>query len=361
MFVVDAHLDIAYNALNKKRDPRRKLSEIRAAEAPAYRRGIPTVSFSALRRGGVGLAFATIFNTPEEDPFPDDTAEDMIYRTPDEAHALGVLQIDTYRRYVDEDASLRLVTDAAGLEEVVAGHTAGQAGGHGEPPLLGLVLLMEGADHIRVPEEVADWYERGVRVIGPAWDDTRYCAGAWRDNKQGLTPLGRELLGHMGDLGMILDLTHMSEVAAFQSLDAYAGPVVATHANARALVPTERQLGDRQIRLLGERDGVIGVVLYNAFLKAGWRKGDPKEQVTLDQVVAHVDHICQLIGDARHVGIGSDFDGGFGAADIPTPLDSAADLPLIAGVLRDKGYSEEDVAGIMGMNWVELLRRSWTA
>jgi len=162
----------------------------------------------------------------------------------------------------------------------------------------------------------------------------------------------------MGDLGMILDLTHMSEVATFQALDAYAGPVVATHANARALVPTERQLSDRQIRLIGERDGVIGCVLFNAFLRAGYHKGSGKEQVTLDHVVAHIDHVCQVIGDARHAGIGTDLDGGFGANDIPTPLDSIADLPLIAGALRERGYSEADVAGIMGGNWVELLRRA---
>jgi len=162
----------------------------------------------------------------------------------------------------------------------------------------------------------------------------------------------------MADLGLILDLTHMSEMAALQALDAYAGPVVATHANARALVPTERQLSDQQIRLIGERDGVIGCVLFNAFLRANYRKGDRKALVTLDHIVAHIDHVCQLIGDARHAGIGSDLDGGFGAADIPTPLDSIADLPLIAGALRERGYSEADVAGIMGGNWVALLRRT---
>jgi len=355
MFIVDAHLDIAYNALNKGRDPRRKLGEIRAAEAPEFKRGIPTVSFSAMRRAGVGLAFGTIFNTPLNDPFPDGSDEDEKYATAEQAHVLGLKQLDYYRRLVDEDETLRLVTDAATLEEVVASHAA--AGGDARP-LLGLLLLMEGADHIRTPDETELWYDAGVRVIGPAWDDTRYCAGAWRDSKQGLTPEGHALLGAMGDLGMILDLTHMSEVATFQALDAYAGPVVATHANARALVPTERQLSDRQIRLIGERDGVIGCVLFNAFLRAGYHKGSGKEQVTLDHVVAHIDHVCQIIGDARHAGIGTDLDGGFGANDIPTPLDSIADLPLIAGALRERGYSEADVAGIMGGNWVELLRRA---
>jgi membrane dipeptidase len=353
MFIVDAHLDLAYNALQKGRDPRRKLTELRAAEAPEYKRGIPTVSFSAMRRGGVGLVFATLFNSPQDNPFPDGSDEDETYATPEQAHRLGMQQVDFYRRLVDEDESLRLVTDVATLDEVVASHD-----GAAERPLLGLLLLMEGADHIRAPEETEQWRDLGVRVIGPAWDDTRYCDGAWRGSKRGLSLDGRRLLDVMADLGLILDLTHMSELAALQALDAYPGPVVATHANARALVPTERQLSDKQIRLIGERDGVIGCVLFNAFLRAGYRKGDSKALVTLDTIVAHIDHVCQLIGDARHAGIGSDLDGGFGAADIPTPLGSIADLPLIAGALRDKGYSEADVAGIMGGNWVDLLRRT---
>ena len=353
MFIVDAHLDLAYNALQKGRDPRRKLTELRAAEAPEYKRGIPTVSFSAMRRGGVGLVFATLFNSPQDNPFPDGSDEDETYATPEQAHRLGMQQVDFYRRLVDEDESLRLVTDVATLDEVVASHN-----GAAERPLLGLLLLMEGADHIRAPEETEQWRDLGVRVIGPAWDDTRYCDGAWRGSKRGLSLDGRRLLDVMADLGLILDLTHMSELAALQALDAYPGPVVATHANARALVPTERQLSDKQIRLIGERDGVIGCVLFNAFLRAGYRKGDSKALVTLDTIVAHIDHVCQLIGDARHAGIGSDLDGGFGAADIPTPLDSIADLPLIGGALRERGYSEADVAGIMGGNWVALLRRT---
>ena len=353
MFIVDAHLDLAYNALNKKRDPRRKLTEIRAAEAPEYKRGIPTVSFSAMRRGGVGLAFATLFNTPQNDPFPDGSQEDEKYATAEDAHRLGMKQLDYYHRLVDEDETLRLVTDATTLEEVVASHADETS-----RPLLGLLLLMEGADCIRVPEETELWHARGVRVIGPAWDDTRYCAGAWRDSKQGLSKEGYALLEVMAGLGMILDLTHMSEVATFQALDAYAGTVVATHANARAIVPTERQLSDRQIKLIGERNGVIGAVLANFFIQPGYVRGR-KESVTVADLVAHIDHVCQVIGDAKHAGIGSDLDGGFGQRDIPDPMDSIADLPLIADALRAKGYSEEDVAGIMGGNWLALLRRAW--
>lgn len=374
MLIVDAHLDLAYNALNYGRDLRRSVAEIRAAEGQT-RRGLATVGFPDMRKGGVGLAFATIFNTPSTTPF-EILNKEAVYQTAEDAHHLGMAQLDYYHRLVDEERSLRLVTDQASLEEVLASHRAGPVAadidpadinpadfnpneeGEEEPLLIGLVPLMEGADPIREPEEAELWYERGVRLVGLAWDDTAYCAGAWRDGRRGLTTAGNELLDVMADLGMVLDLTHMSEVATLEALDRYEGVVVATHSNVRAIVPGERQLSDNQIRRLGERDGVIGVVLFNVFLRAEYQKGKDKHLVTIEQVVAHVDHICQIIGDAAHVGLGSDFDGGFGAADIPTPLDSIADLPLIAEGLTAAGYAAEDVTNIMGGNWIRTLQQA---
>lgn len=350
MIIVDAHLDLAYNAIVKGRDPRLSVTEIRANAQPPVK-DIATIGLPEMRRAGVGIIFGTIFVSPSSTPFEREP-HPFSYDTPEQAHQLGMEQVDYYRRLIDEEEDLRLVTNTAELDEVVKSHENGAA------PLLGIVLLMEGADCIRDPQETEQWYERGVRLIGPAWDDTRYCAGAWRDSRQGLSKEGYALLEVMADLGMILDLTHMSEIASFQSLDAYQGAIVATHANARAIVPTERQLSDRQIRLIGERDGIIGAVLANLFLLPDYVRGR-KESVPIAQLVAHIDHVCQIIGDARHAGIGSDLDGGFGMRDIPDPMDSIADLPLIGAALGEKGYSEADIAGIMGGNWIELMRRVW--
>jgi membrane dipeptidase len=247
---------------------------------------------------------------------------------------------------------IRLVGDLSALEEVVASHREG-----GER-LVGIVPLMEGADPIREPAEAEMWYERGLRIIGPAWDDTRYAAGGWGAGGK-LTKEGRQLLETMAGFGFILDMTHMSEEASLESLDHYEGPVIATHSNARVLVPTNRQLSDTQIRLIAEREGVIGIVLANGFLKGDHPRGGPKAAVTLEHVVAHVDHICQVIGDAAHVGIGSDFDGGFGVESVPAEIENVSDLLLIGKALQEKGYSKEDVSGIMGQNWLMMLRRAW--
>lgn len=373
MFIVDAHLDLAYNELNNGRNLRQPLSEIRIREQGMRLRGIPTVALPELQKAGVGLVFGTLFVAPAGSPMVSPHSR-LVYHDSAEAHRLAMAQLDYYHRLADEIEWVRLVSDQATLEEVVTSHQPSegqqpleddndQKGEQAEPfgsslPL-GIVPLMEGADPIREPEELEMWYERGLRLIGPAWDDTRYSGGAWRGSG-GLTRAGYHLLDVMADFGFILDITHMSEKASHEALDRYEGMVVATHSNARALVPGERQLSDTQIRRLGERDGVIGVVLYNTFLRANHVMGDPKELVTLDHVVAHIDHICQVLGDAAHVGIGSDLDGGFGSADIPAEMDSVADLPLIATQLRARGYAEPDVLGIMGGNWLNLLRRAFT-
>jgi membrane dipeptidase len=164
----------------------------------------------------------------------------------------------------------------------------------------------------------------------------------------------------MADLGFILDITHLSEEGALEAMERYEGVIVATHSNARALVPGERQLSDEQIRRLAERDGVIGTVLFNGFLKPDYVKNDPKESVTLDALVAQIDYICQLLGDANHVGLGSDLDGGFGREAVPAEVDTVADLRKIALALAERGYDEEAIAGIMGGNWVERLRVAFT-
>ena len=352
MLIVDAHLDIAYNVLEYGRDPLKTVEQTRSIEPPDHPNGGATVSFPQLREAGVGLIFGTIFIMPEASVSGHETK--MVYHDAQSAHRIGMQQLDYYRRMVDiENNHLRLVGDRDSLDEVLASLNGN------DQPLLGIVPLMEGADPIREPEELELWFEKGVRIIGLAWDDTRYAAGAWRGHKHGLTAEGRVLLEVMNEFRMILDLTHMSEKASLEALDLYEGTIVATHSNSRALVPGERQLSDTQIRAIGRRDGVIGTVLYNRFLRAGHNQGDPKELVTLDHVIAHIDHVCQTLGDARHVGLGSDMDGGFGSADVPAEIDTAADLPLIADRLYKAGYEETDVAQIMGGNWLFLLRSTW--
>jgi membrane dipeptidase len=349
--IVDAHLDMAYTALAYKRDLTKTVAQLRDEEAGRkVGDGLITATFPSLLDGGVGLIFGTMFVAPYS---KQREGQELVYRQPAEAHRHAMRQLDYYHRLADSLDYLRLVGDQESLAEVVSSHQ------EGETPLLGIVPLMEGADPIAGPEALEEWVERGLRIVGLAWDDTRYAGGAWQNTQLGITPAGYALLEAMTDYNLILDITHMSEKASLEALERYEGRVVATHSNPRQLIPMNRHLSDTQIHRLAERKGVMGVVLYNRFLKPGLTMSDPKESVTLDVVVAHIDYVCQLLGTAENVGIGSDFDGGFGAQHIPAEIDSVHDLHKIGSALREKGYAPADVRGIMGGNWLRLLEETW--
>jgi membrane dipeptidase len=220
----------------------------------------------------------------------------------------------------------------------------------------GLVLLMENADPILEPKQLEEWYDRGVRIVGPAWAGTRYSGGTGQPGP--LTDLGRELLDNMVSMNALLDLSHMAEAAFLEAVDRYDGQIIASHSNPRHFVNSDRHLSDEMIRRLVERDGVMGIVLYNRFLKQGWLKTDGKSAVPLSIPLDAIDYVCQIAGSAAHVGIGSDFDGGFGAESIPDGIETVTDLWYIGEALRSRGYSEDDIAAILGGNMLRKLRQS---
>ena len=349
MFIVDAHEDIAYNALHHGRDVRLTVEETRRRERALVpppsnpRTGRADTAMLGLpehRRGGVGLVFATIFVPPGEQ---------------EAVTADGWAQLRYYHELAArEDAGVRLVRSRAELDALLRDwHAAPTAD---ERPV-GLTLLMEGADPLREPADLEQWYRVGLRLLGLAWRGTRYAGGTRAPGP--LTDRGRALLGEMERLGVVLDTSHLAEGSFWQALELFAGTVIASHSNARALVPTDRQLSDDMIRAIAARDGVIGTVLANGFLVHGWTRGAPP--VALADVVRHIDHICQLTGSARHCAIGSDFDGGFGVESTPRELDSIADLGMLAGALADAGYGEADIAGILGGNWQRALQHALPA
>jgi len=192
-----------------------------------------------------------------------------------------------------------------------------------------------------------------VRFVGPAWHATRYAGGTTQPGP--LTEFGFALLHEMASLGVVLDISHLADEACAQALAAFPGRVVATHANSRAIVPNERQLTDDVIRDVAERDGIIGLVCYNRFVRAGWTETDGKVAVSLRDLLPHARHIAGLVG-ARHLALGSDLDGGIGREHVPSEIDTAADLPALAGVLETGGFTRDEVDGILHGNWLRLLR-----
>ncbi len=353
--IIDGHEDIAYNVVVNGRDFTAPLATTRAREGETPAAGICSVALPELLTGGVGLVFATLFTMPASAILPPDIPADHIpcYRTADEAHQQALAQLEVYRTLARRDDVQLIGTrrDLATLRERWPG-----------APCLGIVPLMEGGDPIRTPAEAAWWQAQGVRIVGPAWQATRYCGGTHQPGP--LSAAGRSLLAAMEQAGLMLDTSHMAEESFWQALGLFNGTLIASHSNCRALLSaqgSDRHLSDAMIRALIERDSVIGVVLFNLFLTADFARGQPRETVGLDAVVRHIDHICQLAGNTRHVAIGSDMDGGFGRESIPHELDSTADLPRIGEALRAAGYSPADINAIMGGNWLRILERGLPA
>lgn len=357
--IVDAHADIAYNMLKYGRDYSRSAAETRRLEA-----GSQTVlenedtllGWEDYQRGQVAVVFSTLFATPAR--FRKDEQERQVYTNYEEARLLYREQALTYHRLTDSSPDkFRLVVSSSDLNEILNHWNSPSSEPSGHP--VGMVMLMEGAEGIRHPSELEEWYGLGLRLIGPAWVGTRYCGG-WREPGP-LTDDGRRLLSSMTEFNFSLDLSHMDEHAALQTLDMYRGPVIVTHANCSALMPnsnSNRHLSDQVIAGVLERDGVVGVVPFNSYLKTGWVSGkNSRTEISLDRVADHIDHICQIAGDSLHAGIGSDFDGGFGVQSVPPEIDTVADLQNLAPILRTRGYSESDVENILGDNWLTRLKR----
>jgi len=300
--------------------------------------------------GRVGVIFATLFVLPHQ--FAGAYGRpSQTYTTPDEAHQKALQQVDVYHSLAAANSLVTVIESRQELEAVVSPWLGREDGAELK---VGFVLLMEGADAIRQPGEVADWYERGVRIVGPAWSATRYAGGTGAPGP--LTDLGRQLLQEMAGLNMILDLSHIAEEAFFEAVESYPGRPIASHSNPRQFLPTDRGLSDEMIRRLARRDGVVGIVPYNRYLKPGWQRGQPRTAVPVGTVADAIDYVVQLTGNTAHVALGSDFDGGFGKESIPAGMDTVADLLDIADVLAVRGYSDAAIEQVMNGNWLRILR-----
>lgn len=356
-YIIDAHQDIAYNAFTLTRDFRLSAHEIRQREIgtniPALNNGEATLGWKDYQRGKIAIIFATLFLTPRQ--YNGGDYETQTYSTPKEARPLLRKQLDFYRSLSEDGKYYQLVKNQADLSQVLQPWKADLPGDHP----VGLILLLEGAEALGDPRELEDYYAEGLRMVGPVWSGIRYMGGTNEDRP--FDNEARRLLEIMASLNLVLDISHMRERAALTSLDLYEGPLMAGHGNCRAVnggQGEERHFTDLTLRRLVERDGVVGVLPYNKFLVADWNPNLPRASVTLNDVIKHIDHVCQLAGDSKHVAIGSDFDGGFGYPRIPLEMDTIADFQKLAPALAERGYTGQDITNIMHQNWLNLLERS---
>jgi membrane dipeptidase len=344
--IVDSHLDLAENVTLFGRDPTLSVAEMRAVEKRTVQQA--TVSFPEMERGGIAVVIATV--TPgflAEDVGEDFEPHSALYHTPQEAEAQALRQIDLYEGW-QRQGRLRLIKSLDDLE-----HHLQLWQGDRKP---GLVMLMEGADPIVEVRDLPRWWQRGLRMIGLTYGDTRYGRGVGSGSEMfkygGLTPEGLGLLEHMADLGFSWDISHLAEEGVWQGLEMNYPHVCASHANARALTPTDRHLSDDVIRALARRGAVMGLVLYNKFLEPRWRR-DHSIAVTLhEHLRRQAEYVASLVGWG-HIGIGSDLDGGFGLEESPLEIDTEADLYKVGDVVPPEARE-----AVLSTNWLNFLRAS---
>ncbi|PNY82769.1 peptidase M19 [Deinococcus koreensis] len=327
---IDGHLDLAYNGLNG-RDLRLPLEALRASDPVQGQ--IATVSFPELRTSGLGLCLGTLFALPQTPDSPHG------YTDAAGARAQALAQLEQYRRWEDEGL-IRLLRS----RKDVVGHLESLDSLHDGAAPLGVVLLMEGADPLRTPDDLPWWAGQGVRIVGPAWGATRYAGGT--DAPGPLTALGRELVGALRDLQLTVDASHLDDAAFWDTVEI--GPrLIASHSNARALVRGNRHLSDDMARAVAATDGVIGLVYLSSFIEDGWQDG--QAGTPLSGLARHAAHYAGLVGWER-VALGSDMDGGFGAEKTPAGVGRYRDV-FALGEHLPAGEN----AGVLGGNWARWL------
>jgi membrane dipeptidase len=263
--------------------------------------------------------------------------------------ALCVAEVDAamagYRTWLDGHPAYRLIYNAANLEAVVAGAAQARAG---HPAPFGVLLHCEGARGIAGLEHLRALYAQGLRSVGLTWNRANaYATGVEGDPETGLTPTGKDLVRELNKLRMVVDGAHLNRRGLWDVLELATAPVVVTHTACAALHRHPRNLEDDQIRAVAATGGTIGIFYANIFL------APPGTPVTLDTVLAHYDHLLELVGP-EHVALGTDY-GGI-SSGLPAGLDGGAgDLPRLYAAFAARGYSEATIAAIRGRNYRRVL------
>ena len=356
--IIDAHLDLAWNALSFDRDLTLELEELRALEGSMSDdrgRGNCTITLPELKKARVPLCVATLLarSGPDFQRAPGGHKRtDLDFGSTHAAFAIGQGQL-AYYRMLEQLGFVTLIKSQEMLKEHWdTWETSGR---------LGIIISMEGADPIVEPEHLEQWWEDGLRAVGPVhYGRSHYASGTGTDGL--FTRKGFSLLREMEKVGMVLDVTHLCDSSMAQAFDYFEGPILASHHNCRSLVPGDRQLTDEQIRILIEKGGVIGVALDAWMLHPGWVHGESdRAVVSLEAVVDQIDHVCQLAGNTSHSAIGSDLDGGFGNEQTPHDLDTIADLQKLNALLSKRGYTDTDIDAIFFGNWLAFWEKALPA
>ncbi|MBP9951386.1 MAG: dipeptidase [Cypionkella sp.] len=223
------------------------------------------------------------------------------------------------------------------------------------------IMHMEGAEAIDgALDNLYAFHAMGLRSLGPVWsrptifgNGVPFAFPSSPDTGAGLTEMGRDLVRACNELGIMLDLSHINEAGFNDIAKLSTAPLVATHSNAHAITPSSRNLTDRQLKLIRDSGGMVGLNFATSFLR---RDGKQSAEMGWEDVLAHLDHLLGILGE-DHLGLGSDFDG----ATLPQGIGDVTGLPALQKAMMDHGYGEALMKKLCSDNWLALLDRSWKA
>ena len=349
-FIFDCHLDLSMNATEWNRDLTLPIGKIRELEKDLFDkpdRGNATVCLPELIKGNIGLCVATLISryVKPNNPLPG-------WNSPEQAWAHAQGQLAWYRTMEDKGEMVQ-ISDVKSLVKHI------EKWNNNSIKKIGYILSLEGADSIINIDYLYNLYDEGLRAIGPAhYGPGTYAFG--NGSSGGIGKKGKELLKEIEKLNLILDVTHLCDQSFWETLDNYNGNLWASHSNTRTIVPDERQFSDDQIKELIKRGAVIGMAFDAWMMIPKWERGisNPvQKKLLIENIVDHIDHICQLTGSSNHIGLGSDLDGGFGKEQCPLDLDTIADLQKLDIILNKRGYSDDDINKIFNKNFIDFLIR----
>ncbi len=330
----DAHLDLPYLAL-QGRDMLAPAAHATGGDLPA------SLTFHSMRHGNIRYALGTIFINPgmPDSPYGYSDSSDT-----QRAHDRAVTQMRLYHQW-EAQGIIQIVRSKSDLQDTFP-----------DGPIK-IIILMEGADGIRTPAEAQWWVNQGLRVCSLTWArGSKYATGdATTSADSGLSDLGRELVKTFDHLGVIHDLSHLSDNAARQLLEISPKPVIASHSASRILQGDPkrmRHISDGLAREVAKRNGVIGLPLYTRFLSP---PGDTT-RASIARTCDHLDYLASVTGSRSHVALGSDLDGGFSANDLPQGIQSPSDYPKLSAELASRGWSSADITNFQSQNWLRFFQ-----
>ncbi|MEI7462447.1 MAG: membrane dipeptidase [Pirellula sp.] len=347
MLIFDSHLDLALNGVDWNRDLRQSVDDIRAQETTLEMeekgRQTNTLSFPELRVSELAVCLTTLL-ARQEQPIN----HSFGWTSPHTCYAMAHAHL-AYYRALEADGTMRMLRTSAELKSHFETYRV-------EPKTtpLGFILTMEGADPILQPKTIFEFHEAGLRALGLTHYGTNRYGGGTR-SEVGLSLDAIELLKYCQELAITIDMTHLSDVSFWQVAKHFPGRVHASHQNARAICNWQRQFSDDQIQFVIERDGVLGVSMDVIMLQDGFVRGKTKPTATLERAVDQIDHVCQLSGSIRHVGIGTDLDGGYGNEQTPADLNRYRDLQTLTAIMQRRGFPKADIESFFHGNWLRFF------